>query len=349
MKKIYLLISVALFCTTAFTQNKKSIFISAANANIQFVGRFDFSIKKQPVFMYSGSEIRTCFTGTSIQLHLKDDSLRNWFTVKLDDSLFIFESNNPNGIYLLANKLVNKKHTIEISRRTEWHGGNTHFLGFTIDKGKQLMPIKKRKYSIEFIGDSYTCGYGNEGASHDEHFSYATENNFLSYGAIAARALGADYTGICRSGIGIYQGYGGDSSFNMPAYYDEVTHDKTKRWNYSSHAPNMVVIDLSSNDFSAPVDSIKFTNAYYNFLKRIRNNYPRTIIICAIGPSGGEVNYINQNQHISAAVSKFNITGKAYLFEFGVTLMNGSDWHPNVLAHQEMAKKIIPFIRRLLK
>ncbi len=202
------LIILSLF-TTAIAQQTPLVFISAANKNIQYIGRFDFTNKEQPAFMYSGSKIRIGFTGTSIQLHLKDGSLQNWFTVKLDDSLFVFQSDNTNGVYLLANNLPNKNHIMEISRRTEWHGGNTHFLGFTIDAGKQLTAIKKRNQSIEFIGDSYTCGYGNEGKSHDEKFDYATENNYLSYGAVIARKLAANYVGICRSGIGMYQGYGG--------------------------------------------------------------------------------------------------------------------------------------------
>ena len=137
---------------TACTQSNHPDFVSASNPNIQYTGRFDFTDKEKPVFMYSGCSIQTAFTGTSITLRLQDDSLKNWFTVKLDDSLFTFPSNKKEGVYQLAQNLSDKKHIIQISRRTEWHAGNTVFFGFEIDKGKALLPVEKPNRMIEFIG-----------------------------------------------------------------------------------------------------------------------------------------------------------------------------------------------------
>ena len=128
---------------------------------------------------------------------------------------------------------------------------------------------------MEFIGDSYTCGYGNEGTSPQEHFKFETENNYLSFGAITARALNAQYLAVCRSGIGIVQGYGGKRNFTMPAVYDEVVSNSSVTWDYSKYQPDVVVIDLITNDLSAPLDSTEFTGKYLEFLKRIRTNYPK--------------------------------------------------------------------------
>jgi hypothetical protein len=179
MKNILLFIGfISLGLTTA--AKIQTTLIIADHPYIQYIGRFDFTDKSQPVFMYSGCMIRAAFTGTSLVIRLKDDSLRNWFTVKMDDSIFIFKANNQTGIYQLTANLTDKKHTVELSRRTEWHGGNSTFMGFIIDQGTTLLPLKKYKRSIEFIGNSITCGYGNEGESNKEHFEYATENNYLS-------------------------------------------------------------------------------------------------------------------------------------------------------------------------
>ncbi len=95
----------------------KKTFIPADNPNIAYIGRFDKSDPKRPVFMYSGCMIRTVFKGTSITLVMKDDSLRNWFNVMIDDSLFVLKSDHKDSIYLLASGLENKKHTVEIFRR----------------------------------------------------------------------------------------------------------------------------------------------------------------------------------------------------------------------------------------
>ena len=55
--------------------------IKPDNPNIAYIGRFDNTDKAKPVFMYSGCAIRTVFKGTSVELIMKDDSLRNMFTV----------------------------------------------------------------------------------------------------------------------------------------------------------------------------------------------------------------------------------------------------------------------------
>ena len=350
MKKTILLTITALLCTYAFSQHNNLIFVQATDKNIEYTGRYDFTNKQQPVFMYSGTEIRTMFTGTSIQLHLKDDSLRNWFTVKLDDSLFIFQSNKANGIYLLANGLTNKKHTIKISRRTEWHGGNSHFSGFTIDAGKKLQPLKKRKRSIEFIGDSYTCGYGNEGKSNQEHFDYATENNYHSYGAIVARKLHASYTGICRSGIGMYQGYGGDTTFTQPKLYDEVVAGSKVKWNYKNNQPKLVVIDLGANDLSAALDSVKFVSAYIHFVQKIRQQYPSAKIVCVAGPAGVGEQLVRFQNLVSAVTKHFkSIDKQVYYFSYKPLTFNGSDWHPNVKEHEQMAEELLGFVKKVTK
>ena len=350
MKKIIQLAITALLCTSACTQDKHATFVKADDNNIEYIGRYDFTNKQKPVFMYSGSEIRTSFTGTSIQLHLKDDSLRNWFTVKLDDSLFMFKSNKPEGIYLLANNLTNTEHSIEISRRTEWSAGNTVFEGFTLDAGKKLLPIKKRKRSIEFIGDSYTCGYGNEGKSNEEHFDYATENNYLSYGAVVARKLEADYIGICRSGIGMVQGYGGDTTFTQHKFYEEVVAGSKVKWDYPNNQPQLVVIALGANDLSAALDTAKYVRAYIRFVQKIRQQYPAAKIVCVAGPAGAGEKLTRFQNLVLAATNHFkNIDKEVVYFSYKPLTFNGSDWHPNLKEHEQMAEELLGFVKTIMR
>jgi hypothetical protein len=348
MKLLFLGISV-FFSQFLAAQAGTKKFISAANPKFSYVGRFDLSDDKQPAFMYSGSAIKTQFSGTSVEMEMKDDKLLNYFTIIIDDSVSKLKTDKPTGIYMLAENLPDKKHRLQIIRRTEWHGGDNHFVGLYLDATARLFKPTISKRSIEFVGDSYTCGYGNEGASRNEHFTYETENSYLSYGAITARALQAEYIGICRSGIGIYQGYGGKSKFAMPAFYDEVTHEKKTGWNFAAHQPSIVVIDLGSNDFSAAVDSVKFTTTYLNFLQRMRKNYSHSIIVCAAGPSGESNSFLLQKRYIKGVVDAFSKVDKAiYYFAFSAFQMNGCDWHPNVAEHKNMAEELIPFLKSLL-
>lgn len=348
--KNLVLFSLIIVILSGCTKSGTRSFIKADNKNIAFIGRFDFSDKENPVFMYSGSAIRTVFKGTSIEMLMKDDSLRNMYTVIIDDSLFVLTTNRKDNIYLLANNLQNKKHSLEIIRRTEWHGGNSAFSGFFIDKYKKLyMPVIKDR-SIEFIGDSYTCGYGNEGKNREEHFSYETENNYMTFGAITARALDAEYITVCRSGIGMFQGYGGGKDFTMPKLYHEITLNNSITWDFEKFQPQLVVIDLAGNDLSAPLDSAVFVNTYIDFLKRIRKNYSSADIVCIAGPSSPDELWKKWQNYIHAVVdqSAKNDPGIHY-FEFTPFEPDGSDWHPNVEQHKKMADELIPYLKELMK
>jgi hypothetical protein len=348
MKKVNLLLFAAIWIAACSGNAEKRLF-TPDNPNIAYIGRFDFSDRKQPVFMYSGCEIRTVFKGTSVELIMADDSLRNWFNVFIDDSSFVIVADRKDSTYLLASDLQKKKHTLSIIRRTEWHGGNTTLIGLRIDKRGKLYKPEVKERRIEFIGDSYTCGYGIEGKSHDEHFTYSTENNYLTFGAVTARSLSAEYLTICRSGIGIVQGYGGGRDFTMPRFYDEITNDSTKVWDYKLYQPQLVVIDLAGNDLSAPLDSTEFVNASVKFLKRIRTNYASSKIVCVAGPSSPDEGWLKWQNLIHGAVNEFGRTDKdAYYFAFTSFEPSGSDWHPNVEEHKKMSEELIPFLKDLM-
>ena len=113
--------------------------VAADDPNIAYIGRFDRSDPKQAVFMYSGCMIRTVFTGTSVTAVLRDAELKNFFEVVLDGRLSVLTANRADGTYALAQGLPNSRHTLEIIRRTEWHGGNTTFAGLRIDSDATLL------------------------------------------------------------------------------------------------------------------------------------------------------------------------------------------------------------------
>jgi hypothetical protein len=337
------------FIMSACNYSGSGKFVAADNKNILLIGRFDLSDKRNPVFMYSGSTIRTIFSGTSVEVMLKDDSLRNMFNVFIDDSMFILTANKPDGTYLLAQNLENRSHSLEIYRRNEWHGGNTTFKGFNLDRGAKLYKPQMKPRLLEFIGDSYTCGYGNEGKSREEHFRYETENNYLTYGALTARALESEYITVCRSGIGMWQGYGGDTTFTMPKVYDQIIINSSSVWDFKAHQPQAVVIDLAGNDLSVALDSAAFVDTYVDFLRRIRKNYKTTQIVCLAGPGNTGEEWDKWRSYIHSVVKKYGMSDPytAY-FEFSPFEPNGSDWHPNVEEHKRMAEELIPFMKTLM-
>jgi lysophospholipase L1-like esterase len=297
--------------------------------------------------MYSGCTIRTVFSGKTIRIVLKEQS-PNYFTVLVDNQLHILKTNPGDTLYTIAENLSDQKHHLDIIRNTEWSTGNTVFKGFEINNNANLYPPNMKERKIEFIGDSYTCGYGIYGKNHDEHFSYDTEDNYVSYGAITARNLQAEYTAVCRSGIGMLQGYGGSSKFTQPLLFDEIIQNSKISWNYASYQPQVVVIELGTNDISVDLDAEKFITTYQQFIKKIRNNYPNATIVCAAGPNPGGDKWILLQKMIHSVVNKVNLANIFY-FEFSNFTPNGSDWHPNAIEHQKMANELTIYLKKLMQ
>ena len=51
----------------------------------------------------------------------------------------------------------------------------------------------RKERHIEFVGESYTCGYGTESCDRNDLFLAETENCNLTYAAITARYFGASW------------------------------------------------------------------------------------------------------------------------------------------------------------
>ncbi len=298
--------------------------------------------------MYSGTSISINFKGSSAALVIKNDSAENYFNIIIDGHINVLRTNNKDSIYQLAASLPDKLHQLTIFRRTEWHGGNSTFLGMKLSSGAKIFKPEKPKRQIEFIGNSITCAYGNEGSGNADHFKYSTENNYLSYSAITARELKAGYTAVCRSGIGLYNGRG-DTSFAMVKLYETICNNCKVKWEYTVH-PDLIVIELGNNDFAVDPDSSKFVNSYVSFLRRLRSKNSGAKIVCLAGPyNGGPGIKWNKFQNfVKAAVITYAKSNKdVYYFNLGTIKPLGSDWHPSVRQHQQLADSLVPFIVKL--
>ena len=194
--------------------------IDADNPDIQYAGRFDFSNPKKAVFDWAGVQICAKFQGTSCSVRLDDH--KNEYAVIVDHHApRILTTDSLTRIYRIASGLSESlPHSIMIQKRTEPLVGKGIFSGFILDAGRQLLPPEKRpERRIEFIGNSITSGFGDEGDT-TGHFTPQTENACMSYASMTARALNADYMLLSYSGRGVVRNYG-DSSMTsaepMPA------------------------------------------------------------------------------------------------------------------------------------
>lgn len=352
-------------------------YIPANDAMIQYTGRFDFSNTKRPTFSFPGTSIKAKFQGTSIKMILKDYATgtaqtTNYFNIIIDNNAPIkLRTNNVDTIYSLANALTDTIHSIEIFKRTESSVGKCDFRGFVLDNNKALItPSDRPKTRIEFIGDSYTCGYGNEVSipqtgNPNTGFNSINENNYNAWGAIASRTLKAEYVCTAYSGRGLYRNNTSTTTGLIPQFYTQTIADQnTPTWDHNSFIPNILVLHLGTNDFfpvsvGKPIDSVSFVSAYINFVNKLRGFYPTACIVCAV-PNGlsdyypvGANNLTKGKKYIKTVVDFINKQGDSKVYYFLMTPQGskgepyGEDYHPSFETHQIMANDFVTFINSI--
>ena len=328
--------------------------IDADNPNIQYVGRFDFRNPDSVVFDWAGVYIRANFTGTSCAVRLKDST--DEYAVTIDDHAPRLLTMDSSDVYTVATGRSDSiPHTIMIQKRTEPLVGKGAFMGFVLDKGATLLPPDPRPgRRIEFIGNSITSGYGILGDSSNCKFSPQTEDAGMSYASQVARDLHADYHVISYSGRGVVRNYGDSNrtSINpMPALYDRTCcFDSSLKWNFSSWVPQVVVINLGTNDYSTHPypDSSVFEAGYGKLIDQVRSLYPGVTIFCVSGPMIGDpcTGYVRE---VVERQRKMEGRDKdVYFIEIPRDIMNDHDWgcemHPNVYGAMKMADVVVPMI-----
>lgn len=205
--------------------------------------------------------------------------------------------------YVLASNLAPGKHTVKVYKLSETSSNKLALVSLKTD-GKILDAPAPAPLSIEFYGDSVTCGYGID-YTDQTSFSTDTENAILTYAYLTARMLGADFSMICASGWGMAHGLGDDSA--VPDWFEYADIRSQEQWDNAAHTPDIVVINLGANDnqyilgnVSGPVDAAErevrlqnYLDAYRSFIKKLLSVYGReTPVFCCYGTMGESNIYI---------------------------------------------------------
>lgn len=278
-------------------------------------GRFAASgANKQ--FNWAGTSIKVRAKGTSVNLGITSTNTQNYQPTmdvfvdgQLQDTPVIINANVTTYAQALPDATV--PHIVEWRLRTEANYSNVAhtFTGVTPAAGTELMPTPRPlSRQIEFIGDSMTNGYGINAANGDPVCSAtgsqsgALENSDKAFAAVTANLFNADFRLIASSGRGVFRN-GGTTSDTRPtvrnlfggqlhSYADSGT--VTADYDPNGWAPQVVVINLGTNDFARRRDSVNnasaipdetaFRAAYAGLITDVVAKYPNAHIIPCIGP-----------------------------------------------------------------
>lgn len=361
MKKIHCMAASLLIAASATAQTLAPFgkVVKASDNNIQYVGRIVFDNPDSPLFTFPGVQINTGFTGTSLKMMAKPNS--GYFMAQIDGCepfKVAFNSQND-SIVTLATALPNGTHQAKLTYITEGYDRRPEFRGFIVDQGASLAPapaLPERR--IEFIGNSITCGYGVEATHESVHFSDETANHYYTYASRAARALNAQYVTTARSGIGVYRNYNGPKTGDKINMNTEYTHtllyDTKYTWDFSRYVPQVVCINLGTNDTSTTgADYDLLLTGYKNLYKQVREHNPNAKIVFLCGTMMHDDALKMAQKAMNAATSEANKAGDKEVYRFDFTEMRGelgfgADYHPSYKLHEKMAGELYAFLKKLM-
>jgi lysophospholipase L1-like esterase len=325
---------------------------------VQTVGRF-LSSNGGQAFAWSGSAIYATFKGSGLSMSLNEltnqqtyagQQQGNMYDVAIDGGApTVLASKSGTSTYTLAQGLSSGQHTVMVRKRTEALVGEAVFMGFSVPDGQLVSTQRKVSKRLLVIGDSITCGYGDEGTSATCQFTPSTENASKSYGLVVADKLQADASIIAWSGKGISRNNDGTTAQTMATLYARTLPGHAdSNFDASSFVPDAVVIDLGTNDFVSGVpDQAGFVQAYSTLVQQIRQQYPNAHIFCALGPMlsdfypQGQMQLSTARAYIQQVVQSAD--SKTHFLEFATEDTDtgaGCAYHPNVATHAAMAAQL---------
>ena len=373
MKKfltLALLAIISLGASANKTFPQKGTFVSPANPQIIYTGRISFTNPERPAWNYPGVQIIAAFEGTSLRMMAKPRS--GYFMAQIDEAepFKVAFRGERDSVVSLATALPDSRHTVRLMYIIEGYEMYPEFWGFLLDEGRSLAePPALPSRKIEFVGNSITCGYGNEGYDKFEHFEYETENHYYSYASITARSLGAQHWVVARSGIGAYRNYNGPKTgnpeSNMPVQYEYTGYALhpgfrqeatflSEKWDFSRYQPDVVCINLGTNDLSTNnYDLTLLKQGYQKLYQMVREHNPQAKIVLLTGSMLYNQEQREAQQLLNEVMNEARQAGDKEVFRFDMTqIMSdegyGNDWHPNIRQDEKMASELTPFLRELM-
>ncbi len=357
----------------------KTLKISDFGTYLTLLGRSWQDDKGTLWFNWSAAGFRVRFSGAKLKAKLiarKDTMVAPFETEPLLLSPVVGVRLERSGELAMRQKLTETEqwvtlydgeageHLVELRKLSENVMGKCGVAELETD-GEFLPAPGKKPLQLELVGDSITCGYGNE--TDKPGFRTEDENALAAYGFLAAEELGMEYSAVSVSGCGAADpvwlpNMENRGMLSMYAYADAPMERslgglKTK-WDFAGNPSSVIVINLGTNDANdikmrnfAPEATAEFHANFTALLKLIRaENGPDAKILCTLG----SMDYYLWDEIRDIAAAYQAETGDKNVFCRKMGPINeftegvGADTHPSAKTHLRMGRELAAAIREIL-
>lgn len=364
----------------------KRVKITKECSNVKKMGRILYH-DEVCYLVYSAAQVGFTYTGDKLSAELVTDFWCHEKGFEGVAGVFVGEDEEPWKRFLLQKEegeyeLFDRKEyaksknlaeselpralAIRIVKYSEAAFGAVGIRALLVDAEAELFALPDKKHRLEFIGDSITCGYGNEGVCGVDLFNTAQENPMKAYAVRTAMALDADYMLVSWSGIGLVSDYippereepdetilaGENYKYTAMKFCENMGFEK-EAWDFSAYTPDVVVINLGTNDDSytrqLPEREAVYAEKYEELYRFLREKYPQAHIVCCLGIMARGL-----DATLGRLVDKLKKQGdnRIYFVEFegqkdedGI----GTDFHPSLKTHGIAAERLTKAITEILQ
>ena len=313
------------------------------------------------------------WTASGIEMNIK--ATEAWVTVRSDYELFepwsdvivdgalsqrLMVNKGEQKICLFRNMEGDKIRNVKLLRDTPAFPTDekTLFQILGVQTDGEFCPLEEPKMRLEVIGDSITSGEGGSGAGGEMTWNSFCFNCVDNYAYMAAKELDAIYHCVSQSGWGVFCSWEGDEKQAIPPYYEQVcgllNGERNKelgafeKWDFQKFQPDVIVVNLGTNDGSGTKDMEKVGKAVEDFLKKLRDYNPESYILWCYGMLGNGIQPTLEN-----AIQNYKTKSgdeRVEFVELPDTLEGefGSRQHPGQKSHEKTAKVLVEKIRAIV-
>ncbi len=283
-------------------ENSKLIGRSLMVDNVRWVALSGAGV----AFVFRGKELRISVYGGKNAVAPNNDTCYARFAVYVNEERVIDDIlDAEHKTYQVLESAKEEEVTIQIMKLSESAMSAIGIAPILCDEEATIKAVPQKTRKIEFIGDSITCGYGVDDFDMSHTFSTQTEDVTKAFAYKTAKLLDADYSMFSCSGYGIISGYTADPQIRgaeelIPPYYEsqcfcrddfgDMGEPAKIAWDFSKYQPQVVVINLGTNDDSFCQDTDwkqeEYRQKYREFIKVVRKHNPDAEIFCALGLMG---------------------------------------------------------------
>jgi lysophospholipase L1-like esterase len=309
-------------------------------------------------YQWPGVYFEAAFSGDRVNIKVDDteNDLYVWI-----DGIHKLTLTRPGKTTVALKDLGTGRHVVRLEKASETQGTTGRFEGFSVPEKGNVLPAPTYTKAIEFIGDSYTVGYGDvsRGQTCTTEDVRETTDTSRAWGPAVAKHFNAAYRVNAFSGRGIVRNYNGIvPGDTLPYLYKFSLFDHSVTADDAGWTPDAVIVGLGTNDFSTALNPgekwatrdalhADYVRTYADFIKSLRAKYPNAhIIMMAPDNMAGET--ATQMKAAAALAQAEGVT------DLEAVVFTGLDWmachaHPSLKDEVLLTKLVSERLNQLPK